>query len=87
VRLEARIEGKPYGFLLDSGASYTMLNWRRTDTSLIVVVVVGTSTAVLWQYLGLSVIMNEAAPGIVLAISANFIVSRLSRNASPALSY
>jgi Na+/proline symporter len=64
-----------------------LLNWRRTDMSLIVVVVVGTGTAVVWRYLGLSPIMNEAAPGMILAISANFIVSRLSRNASPALSY
>lgn len=31
VRLEARIEGKPYGFLLDSGASYTMVSQRVLD--------------------------------------------------------
>jgi len=64
-----------------------LLNWRRTDTSLIVVVLVGTGTAALWRYLGLSGLMNEAAPGIILALSANFMVARLSRNTSPVLSY
>jgi Na+/proline symporter len=64
-----------------------LLNWRRTDASLIVVVLVGTGTAALWRYLGLSGLMNETAPGIILALSANFVVARLSRNTSPVLSY
>ncbi|HKD81387.1 MAG TPA: hypothetical protein VKH81_16955 [Candidatus Angelobacter sp.] len=63
-----------------------VLNWRRTDISLIAAVFVGTSTAILWRYLGLGGMMNEAAPGILLALSANFIlarVSRVSRNPVP----
>jgi hypothetical protein len=58
-----------------------VLNWRRTDFSLSSAVVVGTSTAILWRYLGLSAVMNEAAPGIILALSANFILARISRKA------
>jgi Na+/proline symporter len=64
-----------------------VLDWRRTDASLIVAVVVGTCMAVLWRYLGMSGTMNEAAPGIISALSANFIVARLSRRANPVLSY
>ncbi len=58
-----------------------VLNCRRTDFSLSSAVVVGTSTAILWRYLGLSAVMNEAAPGIILALSANFILARISRKA------
>jgi len=60
-----------------------VLNWRRTDLSLCIAVVVGTFTAVLWRYLGLSGVMNEAAPGIILALSANFLFASLSRRARP----
>ena len=57
-----------------------VLNWRRTDTSLILAVVVGTGTAVLWRSFGLGGTMNEAAPGIVLGLLTNFLSARLSRN-------
>jgi Na+/proline symporter len=57
-----------------------VLNWRRTDLSLCAAVIVGTSVAILWRCFGLSAsVMNEAAPGIVLALSVNFVVARLSR--------
>ncbi len=53
-----------------------LLQWRHTDTSLIAAVIVGTCTAVLWQYFGWSGIMNEAAPGIVMALLANYALTR-----------
>lgn len=64
-----------------------VLNWRRTDVSLIAAVVMGIFTAILWRHLGLSGIMNEAAPGILAALSANFVLARLSRNPNPVLRY
>ena len=71
--------------LLGAGLAPAMLirvlHWRRTDISLIITVLVGTCTAVLWRCFGLSAFMNEAAPGIALALLANFIVSRLSPRA------
>jgi sodium/proline symporter len=63
-----------------------VLNWRRTDQSLIVAVIVGTCTAILWHSSGLGGFMNEAAPGIILALAANFVVARFSRKTRPALS-
>jgi sodium/proline symporter len=63
-----------------------VLNWHRTDLSVIVAVVVGTCTAILWRGLGLSGVMNEAAPGIILALSANFVIARLSHRTRPVLS-
>jgi len=56
-----------------------VLNWQRTDLSQCLAVVVGTCTAVLWRYFGMSNVMNEAAPGIVLALSTNFAVATFSR--------
>ncbi len=55
-----------------------LLKWRQTDTSLIATVIVGTCTAALWQYFGLSGNINEAAPGMVMALLANFALARLS---------
>jgi len=63
-----------------------VLNWPRTDISVIVSVAVGICTAILWRYFGLSGTMNEAAPGILLALSANFVFARFSRKRSPVLS-
>lgn len=60
-----------------------VLNWRRTDASLIVCVLAGFCTAVLWRYYGLGGFMNEAAPGIVLALCANFILARVARTPKP----
>jgi hypothetical protein len=64
-----------------------VLNWRRTDTSLIVTVAVGTLAAIVWRLLGLSGIINEAAPGIALALSVNFVLARLMRTANAPLAY
>jgi len=60
-----------------------VLNWRRTDNSVIVAVAVGTSTAILWRYFGLSGSMNEAAPGIVLALLVNYVIATNSRRTMP----
>jgi sodium/proline symporter len=72
--------------LLGAGLAPAMLirvlRWRRTDTSLVVAVFVGTCTAVLWRYSGLSEVMNEAAPGIASALAANFICARFSVTSS-----
>jgi sodium/proline symporter len=66
--------------LLGAGLAPAMLirvlNWRRTDISLIATVLIGTSTAILWRFFGLSGFMNEAAPGIALALFTNFILTR-----------
>ena len=59
-----------------------LLNWRETDTSLIFTVLVGTSTAVLWRFLGLSGFMNEAAPGIAFALLGNFAFTKLHQTKS-----
>jgi sodium/proline symporter len=65
-----------------------VLDWRRTDASLIVTVAVGTLAAIVWRLLGLSGIMNEAAPGIAMALLVNFVIARLMRTATNApLSY
>jgi sodium/proline symporter len=56
-----------------------LLNWRRTDASLIATVIIGTCTAVLWQRAGWSAILNEAAPGIAMALIANMMVARCSK--------
>ena len=64
-----------------------LLNWRRTDASLIVTVIVGFGTAILWRRLGLSGFMNEAAPGIALALGANFVLTRFSGTRNPYLVY
>ena len=68
--------------LLEAGLAPAMLirvlDWRRTDISLIVTVLIGPCTAILWRFFGLSGFMNEAAPGITLALFANFILTRFS---------
>jgi Na+/proline symporter len=68
--------------LLEAGLAPVMLirvlGWRRTDISLIVTVLVGSCTAILWRSFGLSGFMNEAAPGISSALLANFIFTRFS---------
>jgi sodium/proline symporter len=75
--------------LLGAGLAPAMmvrvLHWRRTDTSLIITVLVGSCTAVLWRSLGFSGFMNEAAPGILLGLASNFFVSRLSPRTEPSL--
>jgi len=63
-----------------------VLNWRRTDISVITAVIVGTCTAISWRYFGLSGTMNEAAPGIALALAANFFIANLSAKTSLASS-
>jgi Na+/proline symporter len=77
--------------LLGAGLAPAMLirvlNWPRTDTSLIVTVLAGTCTAVLWRYFGLSGSMNEAAPGIAVALLANFILTRFSDTSASRLAY
>lgn len=55
-----------------------LLKWRRTDASVTVAVAAGTCTAVLWRLLGLHETMNEAAPGILLALGLNFVVATFS---------
>jgi hypothetical protein len=59
-----------------------LLGWRQTDGSLMAAIIVGFATAILWRQLGLSAMMNEAAPGIGLALCANFLVARLSGSRS-----
>ena len=59
-----------------------VLNWRRTDASIILAVAVGTCTALFWRYAGFGATMNEAAPGIVAALLVNFIVATLSQKSS-----
>jgi Na+/proline symporter len=77
--------------LLGAGLAPVMmirvLNWRRTDTSLIFAALVGFCTASLWRFFGLSGFMNEAAPGIALALSANLIVCRFSATSGRSLVY
>jgi len=63
-----------------------VLRWPRTDISLIACVSVGTCTAILWRVLGFSATMNEAAPGMLLALIANFVALRLSTLARRAAS-
>lgn len=74
--------------LLGAGLAPAMmirvLNWRRTDTSLIAAVFVGFCAAALWRFFGLGGFVNEAAPGIALGLLANFIVLRFSRGFSQA---
>ena len=57
-----------------------VLNWRYTDISLTCSVLAGTCTAIIWRSCGLSAAMNAAAPGMVLALSTNFMLARLTDN-------
>jgi Na+/pantothenate symporter len=58
-----------------------LLGWRRTDASLIATVIIGTCTAVLWQRAGWSAVINEAAPGIAIALLVNMVIARFSKDA------
>jgi sodium/proline symporter len=64
-----------------------LLKWHRTDMSAVATIIVGFGTAVLWRGFGLSGFMNEAAPGIALALSANFVLTRLSRRRDRCFAY
>jgi sodium/proline symporter len=59
-----------------------LLDWRRTDASLIASVTAGISTAVIWKSVGLSGIINEAAPGIVMALLVNAIVASFLKSST-----
>jgi len=67
--------------LLGAGLAPAMivqvLDWRRTDESLIGSFLVGTSTAILWKHLDYGATMNEAAPGILLALLAHSAIVHL----------
>jgi Na+/pantothenate symporter len=62
-----------------------LLNWRRTDSSLIATIFIGTGTAILWRFLNLGGLVNEAAPGIAAALIANFVAARFEHTTSPSL--
>ena len=53
-----------------------LLGWRHTSTSLIVSIAVGSGISALWLAIGLSSWINESAPGIVLGLFVNYILSR-----------
>lgn len=59
------------------------LYWKRTTRNGIVAgMIVGGITAIVWRYLGLSGMMNEILPGVILSASAIFVTSLLDQKPS-----
>jgi sodium/proline symporter len=55
-----------------------VLNWRNSGLSLLVSCIAGLLTAVVWKYLGLSSLINEAAPGIAVGLVSHWVVIALT---------
>ncbi|TAN20714.1 MAG: hypothetical protein EPN33_14390 [Acidobacteria bacterium] len=53
-----------------------LLGWRSTGASITCSIAVGATSAAAWHALGLSSMMNEAAPGLILALTTNYLISR-----------
>jgi sodium/proline symporter len=64
-----------------------LLNWRRTDRSVTLAIGVGFFTAISWRLLGFSGFMNEAAPGMALALLVNRVLSYSWRRQKPPREY
>ncbi len=75
--------------LLGAGLAPAMmirvLGWRRTSNSVIISILAGFMTAALWRSLGLGAILNEAAPGILAGLGANFLAVAALRRAGAAI--
>ncbi len=59
--------------------------WRRTGGSVIVAILAGFVTAALWKFLGFGAILNEAAPGILAGLGANFLAAATQRRLGTAI--
>ncbi len=62
-----------------------VLGWRRTGGSVIVAILAGFVTAALWKFLGFGAILNEAAPGILAGLGANFLAAATQRRLGTAI--
>ncbi len=59
-----------------SAAVVLSLYWKRTTRNGIVAgIVIGSATAIIWRYLGLSGMMNEILPGVILSALAIYVTS------------
>jgi sodium/proline symporter len=58
-----------------------VLSWRRTGASVIAAILAGFATAALWKFLGFGAVLNEAAPGILAGLGANFLAATAQRRA------
>lgn len=52
-----------------------ILDWRHSDSSLLIAMFIGISTSILWSWLGYSSFVNEAAIGIVTSLITNRVLS------------
>jgi len=51
-----------------------VMNWQRTGISLLCSICVGFLGAIVWKYIGMGSLLNEAAIGIVLGLIVNWVV-------------
>jgi sodium/proline symporter len=58
-----------------------LLGWRRTGASVIAAILAGFVTAALWKFLGFGAVLNEAAPGILAGLGANFLAATAQHRA------
>jgi hypothetical protein len=52
---------------------------RHTPTSLLLSILAGTATAIVWKLLQFDLFLSEAAPGIAAGLATNALVARLHR--------
>ncbi len=62
-----------------------VLGWRRSGGSVIAAMLAGFAAAALWKFLGFGAILNEAAPGILAGLSANFLTATAQRRLRTAI--
>lgn len=68
------------GAALAPSVMIRVLGWRRTSTSVMASMLAGFATAAIWKYCGYGDALNEAAPGILAGLCANFFaVAALTR--------
>ncbi|MEW6436515.1 MAG: hypothetical protein AB1508_05015 [Pseudomonadota bacterium] len=62
-----------------------VLGWRRTSGSVVASILAGFATAALWKLLGFGAVLNEAAPGILAGLGANFLAVAARRREDAAI--
>jgi sodium/proline symporter len=73
------------GAALAPSVMIRVLGWRRTGVSIVVSILAGFTTAALWKFCGYGDALNEAAPGILAGLCANFIFARAERRTGTAI--
>jgi len=56
-----------------------LMNWRHTGASLTIAMIIGIAVSMLWSGFGLSSTLNEAAIGISVSITLNYLMARIKK--------